>query len=269
MKILKNILVLFFVLFLFSPSLAVAAVGYDGTGDSHTIDNPNRAGTTFTVCGWIWTATWQDSAAVAAYANGTASSAGRGWNIRTRDNARLQMRAYAGAVSAIFDSPVGLPTSTWIHFCVVNAGASEDFYIDATDGVSDATDFQMAPTVQDATDDFIIGTQSPDLSSPLLDFNGILADLAYWDTALTTTEVSHLADKTVCPGDTATSNLQFFSRLTTAGAVTDIGPNSFTIVEAGNPTTQADPGGLPTCGGGAPPGAGGGSGAAFNEGFEP
>lgn len=268
--VLKNILFLLLVFCFFVPNVSFAAVGYDGTGDSHTVDNPNKAGTTFTVCGHIYTATWQDGAAIFSYGNGTNSTVGRGFSIGTRDDGKVRLRTYAGATTAILDSPAGLATSTYIHFCVVNSGAQEDIYIDATDGVSDGSDFQTAPTVQNATDDILIGTTVLDASTPFINFNGRLADLAYWDTALTTTEVSHLADKTICPGDTATSNLQFFSRLTTAGAVTDIGPNSFTVVEAGNPTTQADPAGLPTCGpGGGGGGGGGGAGGVFNEGFEP
>lgn len=270
---------LFLILFspLFFISTAFAAVGYDGTDDAHTVSNPNKgSGVAITICGHFWTAAWQDNGIVFSFGNGVDGTAGRGWSISTRDTAALRFKGYFGASSINFDSPAGLPTSTWIHFCVRSvdsgSGANEDWFIDATDGLSDSNDFQDNPTIQDATDDIIIGQVLPAATgvgfTPGI-FRG--ADFAYYDTDLSGAQIATLADKSICPEDIETANLQFFSRLTTAGAVTDISPNLFTVVEAGNPTTQADPSSLPVCDGTGGGGGGGGAGGGglFNRGFEP
>lgn len=253
-KLLKFLFFISLLVYL-SPQIAFAAVGYDGTGDEHQIDNPNVPSTTaFTVCGWINAAAWTDNESLVSYGD----AAGNGFAIIARATGYLRIRHYAAGVAQNNDGPPGMATSTWIHFCFVHAG-DDMVYIDAVDGLPDATDDIDNPGAQAATDDFVIGQTIANGAFP--GFIGSLADVSYWDVALSNAEVASLADKSACPEDVQPTFLQVFTRLTTAGSVTDQSDNAFPVTETGNPTTQSGPSSLPSCGGGGggpPPAVGGG-----------
>lgn len=253
-KFIKFLFVVIFLLLFITPK-AFAAVGYDGTTDSHTISNPNVPSTTaFTVCGWINAGSWTDNQSLISYGD----ASGNGFTILTRATGYLRMRHYAAGVAQNNDGPPGMAISTWIHFCFVHS-SDDKIFLDATDGLPDATDDIDNPGAQSATDDFVIGQTI--VNGGFAGFIGSLADVAYWDVALSNGEVASLADKSACPEDIQPTFLQVFTRLTNAGAVTDQSANAFPVVEAGNPTTQSGPSSLPECGGGGggpPPAVGGG-----------
>lgn len=253
----KKLLVsFFFLLSLIVPSLAFAAVGYDGTGDSHTVNNPNVPVTTeYSICFWINTPSFIDNQSIVSLGD----ASGNGVAILTRATGYIRVRHYVAGVAQNNDGPAGMTVDAWHHVCVVHA-SDDKVYIDATDGIPDATDDIDNPGAAAATDDFVIGQTI--VNGAFGGYIGNLADVVYYDTALSNAEVALLADKSTCPEDVQGTHLKIFTRLTVAGSVTDQSTNAFPVVEAGNPTTQSGPTSLPSCdgGGGTPPPGGGGTG---------
>jgi len=226
--------------------LMCAAKSYDGTGDSHVVNNPDKGATNFSVCFWIYSTSWQDGAAIVGYGLGR-DTTGRGWQIVTQTTGALRIQDYIGGGVAENDNTgaATLSTSAWHNVCVTKSGTSVKFYFDATDATADATVGLDDPAVQNSTDDFYVGQTLPEATGEAwLDLNAQMTQVAYWDTALTGAQVASIADKTTCPTAVAAANLQIFLQMT-SGTVTDTSANAFTVTENGGPSTVSDPSGLP------------------------
>lgn len=236
------------------PTLAFAAVAFDGTGDEERIVDPNIGNTIWTVCGWFKWSTFVDGETVAYYGNGTDSSAGRGFSLDEQNDdashGKVKMRMVNGASGTVMTTPQ-LTTNTWYHICWVGRGSPDSqVYIDATDATPDGTTDTDAFAAENSTDDIVIGTTFP--ASTGIGANDSAAKVAHfgmWNIALTGAQVASMADKSTCPTAVQAANLKVFMALDAAGSGTTTDSNAWTYTESGNPTTDAGPGGLP-CGGG-------------------
>lgn len=233
------------------PGSAFAAVAYDGTGDGHTITDPNVGSTgPVTVCLWFKTGAFVDAQTVVQYGNGTDSSAGRGWVIEENNidasTGRLRMLFFSGATSTNIVSPA-LNINQFYHLCFVGQASPDSLlYIDATDATADVTNDTDAWTVQNSTDDFVSGLKLPARTGAgASDANATVAHIAYWTAALSAANIASIADKSTCPTAVSAANLKVFMKLDAIGSGTESSTNAFAYTENGNPTTVAGPVGLP------------------------
>jgi len=236
---------------LVTAQTAIAAVAYDGTGDSHVITDPNVGSTgPITVCLWFKTSAFNDSQTVAYYGNGTDSAAGRGFVVEEINidatTGKLRALMFNGATSTDIVSPT-LTINTFYHICFVLQETPDSLiYLDATDGLSDVSNDTDAWTIQNSTDDFVSGGVLPSRTGAgATEANSTVVFLSYWNTALTGPQIASMADKTTCPTAVASSNLKVFMKLLTIGSGTESSTNAFSYTETGNPTTVSDPAGLP------------------------
>lgn len=243
----RRLILLLLTQLLIAANLAIAAVNFDGTGDAETTANPDKGhASAFSVCFWLKTASYQDTAALWSYGNGNNSSAGRGFEIVTRTGGIIRARYYAGATAQNLDTSTAQSTAAWHGYCLTHSASADKWYIDSS--TADFSDNLDNPTVQDSTDDFLTAVTIPDQASPRISLNGELAHLAYWQgVELTSSEVGSILDKTTCPTAVQAASLQYFIKMDSAGSVTDSSANAFTVTESGNPTTSTGPVGLP-CG---------------------
>lgn len=234
--------------------LLCAARSYDGSGDSHVVNNLNKGSTSWSVCMWVYASSWTDFQSLVAYGNGPGSSAGRGWQIVTLSTGALRIQDYVGGATVENDSTSAtMSAAAFHHVCVTQSGTAVKFYFDSTGGTASSTLSLDSPAVQNSTDDLIVGQTVPSDNIGWFDLNAQVSQVAYWDTALTGAQVASMADKSTCPSAVATSNLQAFLKLSEA-TVVDSSANAFSVTQNGNPALVSDPSGLP-CGGG---GSGGG-----------
>lgn len=232
-----------------SANVALAAQQCDGTGDSWQIDNPNKGNvSTYSICAWLKpTASPSSPAVLFGYGKGITGSAGTGWDIVLRTDMTLRWNGYSAGSNFNSASSVTLTAGSWQHVCFVREGLfAHKIYIDATDATADQT---LAIDAGDAilsTDDFVVATALANDNASYANYTGGMAQVAYYDAALTGSEVASLADKSTCPDAVAThsANLQVFLKMTDGAAVDDSSANAFTVTEAGNPTDDTGPGSL-------------------------
>lgn len=238
--------------------LAISFMGaevYDGTGDNHIVENlnspPSGGDWNFTICMWIKSVTWQDGAAVVGYGNGTDSSAGRGWMLRTKDTGALRMEFYSGSTVYFEDSPT-MSANAWHHLCFVRHSLfGNSWYIDDTDATPEANVAIDPGTSPNSTDDMYIAQPIPARTGAgYVNFNGQLEHVGYWIDNLTGAEVLSMADKSTCPTAVDSGDLEAFIYLSDGQSpIIDSSSNGFTVTEGGNPTQNSGPGSLP-CGAG-------------------
>lgn len=230
---------------------ALASFDYDGTDDSHVANNPNAgSASTYTVCGWIYLNTCNDGDVLFGYGNGKDSSAGRGWELAFTSGCGIRWDNYEG-VNAYNDFYAStLSTATQYHICFVREDTwNNKIYIDATDSTADDTLIIDPPTVQNSTDDFKLGeTLDNHTGFGRTNFDGKLAHVAYWTSALSGAQVASMANKSTCPSDVDSANLKVFLPGTADPMTEDA--QSLTVTTNSAPVfTSNDPTGLP-CGGG-------------------
>lgn len=234
---------------LFLPLSAFAAQVCDGTGDGWTIDNPDVGSTSYTVGCWIYDAATAEDGNVMNY--GVGNARGFNWYEYTGGYSYLinmQAAAYSGSSNNAWGE------GAWHNVIWTSSGGTIKMYIDATDGTADFTSSATDAVAQNSTDDFKIGlTQASDIWGGNIELSAKLEHCFYANTVLDESEITAIANKSTCPTDIAThsANIKIFLPLTTGLAVTDESSNHFTVTESGNPTDDAGPGSMPTCGGAA------------------
>jgi hypothetical protein len=238
------------ILILASP--AFAAWEYDGTGDSHQVNNPDGGVINgFTVCAWVYNASWDDGETIFAYGNGIDSSAGRGFSLTTETDGSLRIDYWDGSTANNAFPSATMSDATWHHLCLVRVNTGDNFiYLDATDSTPDSDEAIDPPAAPNSTDDFWIAQDAPATTGfgrANAAFRAV--HVGYWNVALSGAEVASLADKSTCPTAVQASNLKVFVRGNVDPAVDDSG-NGLTVTTNGGPTLVADPSGLP-CGGSA------------------
>lgn len=243
-------ILLFVVLFILTP-LANAEYEYDASSDNHVLNNINfGSNDEYTICFWAWDNSWTAGHEIVGYGNGVDSSNGRGWNIVVTGTRALRVnQPSAGLTNQGSSANNIVSNSTWHHLCFVNKPSSFeiDLYIDATDDTADHTYSIGNGDTQSSTDDFYVAGVMPEYTGAgYVNASIHLAHVAYWTVALTASEVGDLADKSTCPADIESSNLEVFLKLT-EGTVVDSSDNAFSVTENGNPVLESNLTGLPSC----------------------
>jgi hypothetical protein len=218
---------------------------YNGSTDNHTLANINKPSTIFTFATWIYVSSLAEGLVV-NYANGTDGAAGRGFSVTLQADGSFRLRTYSGSDALNYTTNAQITAGTWYHIAYVKGGTfANDFYLNGSNTL-DASFGQDAPTPQNSTDDFIVAGTMPNDLAEFSAFGGALCHTCYWDEVLTSTEVGHLADKTLCPDVIEAANIQVFLKLSETPAI-DSSPNAFTVTTNGSPTITTGASGLP-CG---------------------
>ncbi len=244
---------------LFFATSAMAAVEYDGTGDSHQINNPNAGATAFTVSFWLYCPTFDDDETLIGYGNGTDSSAGRGFSISTLTTGALRIDYWDGGTANNAFPSTTMSDATWYHVALVRVNTADNFlYVNATDGVADNDEAIDPPAAPNSTDDFWVAQDVP-AATGFGRGNAAcnITQVAYWNIALSGSEIQSIANKSTCPTAIQASNLKVFAEGDALPLVESA--QALSVTTNGDPALVSDPSGLP-CGGG-----GGGSGIIGNE----
>ncbi len=224
---------------------------YDGTGDSHQINNLNKGKVNgWTVCSWVRNSSWDDDETIFSYGNGVDSSAGRGFSISTLTTGAIRVDYWDGGTANNAFPSTTMSDNTDHHLCWVRVSTGDNFlYLDATDATADNDEAIDPPAVQNSTDDFYIARDVPAATGfGRAHAAFTAAHTTYWDVALSAAEVASLANKSTCPTAVQASNLQMFIEGDVDPAV-DESANAFTVTTNGGPTKVTTFSGLP-CGGG-------------------
>lgn len=229
---------LFLVLIL--VDVAQAGRSFAGGSDKVQIDNPNVPGASqYTVSFWIKCSSFSVDNAIVGYGKGNDTS-GTGWAITVGDTGgKLKLTNFSA--NGASTSTAGMSTGAWHHVAFVRGGTFDNtWYLDGSTNGSPALD---APDAQGATDDFVVGQSVPEASAKgwtALN-NCDLAHIAYWSNDLTSGQIASIADKSTCPSDIDSTNLEVFLGNEFQA---DYSTNAFSTTRTGG-SDALDPSGLP------------------------
>lgn len=207
-------------------------------------NNPNAGSLDWTVCGWFYFPTCNDTGVMYSYGNGYDLAAARGFLLAIQTNCQLKMYSGAGVGYASATGAPAVATSTWQHICWTHSSlAANSIWIDATNATADLTVNLADPTIQSATDDFGVFFASDNSSAAeWQQFKGYASQVAYWNTELTGAQIASIADKSTCPASVQTANLKVFLKLNDS----PVAEFAQGLSMSTNGTSQvADPTGLP------------------------
>lgn len=159
---------------------------FDGTADYisvGTIDSLNSS-SDFTLTGWFN----YDSLQTVILGSGASSSARFAIRPETSSTMRVTLMSNLHDVSLGISG--GISSGTWYHFACVVSGTSLTLYINGSS--SDGGSATVSSLSSGWADDLDIGRNSPNWTSSLRYFDGKLDELAIFDSALTSTDVSNI-----------------------------------------------------------------------------
>lgn len=161
-------------------------------GDSIDID-----GTDFTIAFWFKSDSWDlDAGDYNSFIVKRETFALMEWSIyynNTGDgNAEGLTIAWGNSFANTWYSGLTPAINTWHSVVLTRDGNDWDFYVDATDGVSDAgtTDAAAIPA---GNEDVVIGNLQKDLAGQRYHLDGKMSDVAVWTNNLTTSEIAQYA----------------------------------------------------------------------------
>lgn len=151
-----------------------------------------------------------DGTAIIGYGNGVAGSR-RGWVFKLNGNGRLELRwSVSGGTQATGSGARHVPRNQWVHVAARVATRIADVY---QWGVASGGQNTLDNLVtQDVADDVFVGQSYPSDESGTYAFSGALAEVAFWNAALSLSQLQALAagesPRVIDPG-----NLAFYAPL--------------------------------------------------------
>ena len=186
------------------------SMSFDGTNDFIDVGSFSLNANAGTVSAWIKSSNTSDFQMII----GKFVSGSRQVQFRTETNGKIRLILYkSSTVNSLLDSTGTVLDGNWHHVAFTYNSSGINLYIDGSASGSNTTN--ITP-VQASTDNFMIGARK--ISTPEKFFNGSIDEVAVWNTALTSTQVSEIysATGTNLTKDLTTvsgSNLVYFNRM--------------------------------------------------------
>ena len=186
------------------------SMNFDGTNDFIDVGSFSLNANAGTVSAWIKSSNTSDFQMII----GKFVSGSRQVQFRTETNGKIRLILYkSSTVNSLLDSTGTVLDGNWHHVAFTYNSSGINLYIDGSASGSNTTN--ITP-VQASTDNFMIGARK--ISTPEKFFNGSIDEVAVWNTALTSTQVSEIysATSTNLTKDLTTvsgSNLVYWNRM--------------------------------------------------------
>lgn len=137
----------------------------------------------------------------------------RGFSYGVNSSNKLRVRLYiAGGGVDQSDSASTVSTGSWMHVAFTRNQASFSTMRHYINGAQDTTTSNDDPAgAQNSGDDFILGYKSPGDASGFGYFDGVSAEIAFWNVELSAAEIAAL--QYTCPLKIQRTNLKFYAPL--------------------------------------------------------
>ena len=187
------------------------SMSFDGSNDYIDVGSFSLNANAGTVSAWIKSSNTSDFQMIVAK-TGQTSGADQ-FMLRTQTDGKIRVILYYNNTYSLLDSTATVLDGSWHHVAFTYSSSGVNIYIDGSASNSNTTNVSPLETT---TENFMIGARK--ISAPEKFFNGSIDEVAIWNTALTSTQVSEIysATGTNTTKDLTTvsgSNLVYWNRM--------------------------------------------------------